>query len=564
MPLSSTLSQEIAPDDRIIGALRLVLAVASLLFVQFTPDALTLRPHLLDALLSAYVALSAGALGLTFHRRRLSPAIVEALPWIDVSCYTLLIAGSGGQDSVFFGLYLFAILTAAFCGGFAGGLRITLAAVAGFSFVALLSVSYEPQTLLQLHKILWRPVFLLVMGIMIARWGDREITLKRRLALLKEVGRASNPRFGVAHTIGSIMQRLIDFYGAERCWLISRDPLSGQYFWQRTERALPGAEARVEPLPEAATAALLAAPRDWALSCEGHRRGQAKLRACDTTSGAEMAVDAPLEAIGQKLRVALQADSFVTVPLHCRGEADGRLFVAARGRGFDLSDAEYLRQVIEYVMPAVETIRLIDQLATNAARHERSRLSHGIHDGLIQPYIGLQMGLEALRRKALAGRSQVEDIERLIALSSEGVGALRRTMLELENEARTDDGLVSALRYGAARFEEESGIRVRVEADDDLRVSDRLAAEIFHMMAEGLSNIRRHTWAGWASIGLRCRDHRLELRLENENVAARGQGENELTAFVPRSITARAASLGGCARVERTARSTLVRVEIPL
>jgi signal transduction histidine kinase len=100
---------------------------------------------------------------------------------------------------------------------------------------------------------------------------------------------------------------------------------------------------------------------------------------------------------------------------------------------------------------------------------------------------------------------------------------------------------------------------VQVEAASDLYINDRLVAEVFQMIVEGLSNIRRHTQAGCASIGLTRQNDCLILRIANDGADA------VPTRFIPRSIAERAAALGGQVRVEHIAGGgTQVTVEIPL
>ena len=72
-----------------------------------------------------------------------------------------------------------------------------------------------------------------------------------------------------------------------------------------------------------------------------------------------------------------------------------------------------------------------------------------------------------------------------------------------------------AVRRFATRFSEVTGIAVEVQADDDLRIEDRLAAEAFQMVAEGLANVRRHTHAPQRHGGLALHDGALRLRIEN-------------------------------------------------
>ena len=64
----------------------------------------------------------------------------------------------------------------------------------------------------------------------------------------------------------------------------------------------------------------------------------------------------------------------------------------------------FLLQLLAQVLPTIENIQLVDQLAAGAAKTERERMAHDLHDGVIQPYVGLQMGLLAVCDKVAAGR----------------------------------------------------------------------------------------------------------------------------------------------------------------
>ena len=116
-----------------------------------------------------------------------------------------------------------------------------------------------------------------------------------------------------------------------------------------------------------------------------------------------------------------------------------------------------------------------------------------------------------------------------------------------------------SLRRFAERFSSATGIRVEVEVGNGVTLNDRLAAELFQMVEESLSNIRRHTQSRYAIVRLDCFDDHLVLRVENEHT----QGE-QFAPFTPRSIKERTLSLGGRLRVEPRDRSTAVVIEVPL
>jgi signal transduction histidine kinase len=80
------------------------------------------------------------------------------------------------------------------------------------------------------------------------------------------------------------------------------------------------------------------------------------------------------------------------------------------------------------------------------------------------------------------------------------------------------------------------------------------------MVAEGLSNIRRHTQAMHVAVLVTRQENNLVLQIEDE-------GSNGATpvAFTPRSITERATALGGQVRVRQCeSGGNAVVVEIPL
>jgi signal transduction histidine kinase len=232
-----------------------------------------------------------------------------------------------------------------------------------------------------------------------------------------------------------------------------------------------------------------------------------------------------------------------------------------RRRTFAASDVTFLLQVLDHTVPAIDNIRLVDRLASDAAEAERQRIARDLHDSIIQPYIGLQLGLAAIRQKLMAGHVDMrDDIERMIALTHSGIAELRRYIGGLKDTREHASGLVSAVQRFARKFTEATSIAVRVEAASAMPVSDRLAAEVFQMVAEGLSNVRRHTSSAWATVKLACHSDHLILRIENDSP----EGSTPIS-FTPRSIMERAAALGGNARVESDdSDGTAVIVEIPL
>src|SRR5262249_14444935 len=150
---------------------------------------------------------------------------------------------------------------------------------------------------------------------------------------------------------------------------------------------------------------------------------------------------------------------------------------------------------------------------------ERRRIALDVHDGVVQSYIGLQMGLEAVRHKLRMGSADVaHDIDCLLHLTKDELARLRQMVQGLKSGGERLSGLVPAVRRFGLKSTAATGIRGQVRTKGELHVNDRLAAEAFHIGAEGLSNIRRHTQATTASISFVQNNSRLNIQIRNDGV----------------------------------------------
>ena len=214
-------------DKQTIAAMRLTLTVSALLIIYINPHEPDRFVALTYAVLTLYTLYSTVLYGLARLKSRLIASISHWTHWADVGWYTLLIALSSGTNSVFFFGFFFAILVASFRWGYASGLSVTLASTILFTGVGYLTAPAQPE--FDLNRFLLRPVYLLVLGYMMAYWGGFETKLKRQLALLKEVSAISNPRFGVDRTIGGLMEQVRAYYDADSCMMLTREAGSEEY-----------------------------------------------------------------------------------------------------------------------------------------------------------------------------------------------------------------------------------------------------------------------------------------------------------------------------------------------
>lgn len=539
-------------DISLIARMRVVLAITALMTVTIDPIGLGTPEPFTLLVFGAYTAQS--FLLYAFSERARPLGQTRLVHWIDVIWFTLILILTGPSNSFFF-LFFFAILTSAFRWGFDEGARVTLASALLFCLSGLRSADDAA-----LARLLLRTAFLLGLGYMVVHWAQASIDQRRRMALLRDVSRLSNPRFGVDQTIASVMEHVRTFFGAASCMVVMRE--DGDQAW--TLRTASGPDSRpahavglhddeaaplvAMPLRESAVFARVLSPLlPWTGQFRTRENAKARWQ------------DAPLAA-GMQLADLLDAGSFIWAPIPLR-QGEGRIYVTAPGNAFDKDDAMFLAQVAAQAFPVIENIRLLDRLASNAARNERQKIAHDLHDTAVQPYIGLSLALNAMLDKADDGNPLAPELRQVADMACQFVADLRRYAggVRHEQDDSAEPAFLLALRAYAANVKKFYDLDIALPDQHGLPINDRLGAEVFQIVSEAVSNIRRHTCASKGAVAMRCAQGWLHITIGNECT-----GE-PAAPFMPRSISERAAALGGHTYVARGVDgSTCVHIDIPV
>ncbi len=501
---------------------------------------------------------------LIYHQSvRRNPLVAhKVMPWLDLLWFVPLIAFSDHTNSLFYYFFFFSIIVASFSWGLRHGLRLTLASAAIYMIVRMLSGSGS-ETLTNFNYLLLAPIYLLVFGYIIARWGGYHTELKNRLKLLKEVTVFSNPRFGIDRTIKAILESIRTFYDAEACLLVipGKQGDAESYQMYRVARGIHVSRSAPPEIGRHAAAQFLSPSLDYAVVYQKGKSSHTRLFDLKT----RLFVDSN-SANSDKLAGMLEAQRYVSVPVYYRHQAVGRLYIIDGPTRFDSSDMDFGLQLMDHVTPVMENIRLIDNLASDAAEQERRRIAHDIHDSVIQPYLGLQFGLSALDQKLESGNTAIRgNVQELLELTNHELVELRRFVWDLKATEERANFLLPAIERYAERFSMVTGIKVDVAAYGKIKVNDRLAAELFQIVTEGLSNVRRHAFCRDARVEISCENSSLLLQIKNSRPHSGGEHRDGLESFRPHSIAERAASLGGDTQVFVDDKDyTVVSIGIPL
>lgn len=537
-------------DKHLIESLRAVLAIIASLLMLETPSQGSSPLMLAVVGFCLYAAL---ILWLTASRQPLP--LRRAHHWLDACWFLLLIALAGSFGVRYFIFLFFPVLFASWRQGI--GESIAVAALSSLASCIVLNLS---QPTISWVILLLLPLSLLVTGSLMAVLARTEFSIRQGGAFASWLVERADPRRGFEAMMPSLIKSVALEFGAAGALLVT-DEFDGSVHvlcWEAAEGCTRLPQEAAKPFLEHLSAfppnkAFFFRPcqRAWC-----RQRVKALLMPEGTVTKAVAGERANLAVLAK----LLDQPCLAMVPLPCRSVGCMRLILTGTANALRSQDLDVLAHVAEQLGPPVENALLLERLASEAVENERSRIGRDLHDSAIQPYIGLKFAVEALARQAEPGNPLFKDLQNLQEMATEELAIMRDVVSKLRgNPGRGGALLASAVKRQALRFEQLFGVKVNVEIDGALPVSRRIAGELFHIVAEGLSNIRRHTRARQAWIQLGCQDSELNLRIRNEHGSA-----TPASGFTPGSLSERAAELGGITTVETDAEGCTVTVKLPL
>jgi signal transduction histidine kinase len=512
-------------------------------------------PAWLYGVLALYLAYSAAILGAALLRHA---TFERAQPWVDVVLVAMLVALTGGTESPFIHYFLFAVIVASFSRGFLEGVSVTACATAAFALIGTTGLPFPNRA--EGSQAVTATVSLFLLGYLIAYWGGREVALRRRLRLLRELAAIGNPRAQPDQMMRGMLHRLLGYYTASSCVLIVPRAGTTRCTLYRATQSAKGAEWQADEVGENLAGKLLALPAQMRITFDARPNLAARApvlhawgpdgEPCSTACANECT----------ELSTLFEAPLFATVPFK-NGEAHpGRLFLIAPQRRLSAADAEFLSQVTTQIATAVSNVALFEELTRSSAQSERSRISRDIHDTTVQSYIGLKIALEALYRDLDPDTAAASRVKEVLDMATLTVDDLRRYIDRLSGRAPAgpEQELIARLEEQKRRYQDYHGMNVELRTPGKLELTEEVAGEAYRVVCEALSNVFRHTQAREAYVDLRCDDGTLAIEVGNESVPTVDMP------FMPRSITERATSIGGKVQVRRNQGHDVVRVTVPL
>lgn len=214
-----------------------------------------------------------------------------------------------------------------------------------------------------------------------------------------------------------------------------------------------------------------------------------------------------------------------------------------------------------------ESQQLLRELAvrSEAVREaERKALTREIHDEMGQYLTALRLGVSLIGLQFGERHPELESKTRsLVELVDSTIKVVRNIVASLR-PAALDMGIVSALEWLVDEFVERSEIACSLRVEDEIPLDEKRATEVFRIVQESLTNVRRHAQASRVEIALARGATQYVLEV-HDNGRGFDPAVRRKKSFGLVGIRERALVLGGAVDIVSAAGSgTIVKVSFPI
>jgi signal transduction histidine kinase len=225
------------------------------------------------------------------------------------------------------------------------------------------------------------------------------------------------------------------------------------------------------------------------------------------------------------------------------------------------------RIATEHIRESADSYRALSARIIGLQDAERRRIGRELHDTVGQALAGLQMNLEQLAAQPGGSGALLAESRELVQRTAQEV----RTISQLLHPPLLEVvGFVAAAQNYVQQFARRSGIEVKANFSDDLRLPSKEAElALFRVLQESLTNVHRHAQATAVNVRLARRSHEVVMTIQdNGRGMPAGVLENYDAGMASgvglAGMRERLAEFGGTLQVESSPNGTTVRAGIPV
>jgi signal transduction histidine kinase len=486
--------------ERVLAAVRVVLAFSSILLVWFDPYELFPYNELILTLLVLYLAHSVWLLLVVHLRNSVSARFSILAHATDILWPAVISLFAGGPNSAFFLYFIFALLAAAFRWGMRETSITTVAVVLTMAADAVAIARTPLGQMIGQHvdvtHFIMRALYLVIFAFLIGYVAESE---KRRAAealSISQITAKVRIEAGLKGTVQTVLQEILRLFGGRELLVITRESEADRVMLWRSEELKTGSIVftwrQLDESEEQAYLCVMGGESAGAVWKDSNTASSVTLDKNGTRTrdqqcylAARFVDEHPFQLL---LVCAIAAAPDVSARI--------LLFEPSRG-GRSETQLRFMQDLANLVAPSVYNVYLLRRLRSRAAAVERARVARELHDGVVQSLHAIAFRLYALRtRSAISVPDREQELLEIQQLVQNEAANVRNLIQQLEPLDFDPRHLVDFLAGMVTRYRQDTGIGAQFVCDvADVNLPPAICRELAGILREALANARRHSGA---------------------------------------------------------------------
>src|SRR5437867_3035356 len=553
--------------ERIIAGARLILAIAAIELFLSEPSQTFQQPNVAYSVVALYLLYAIAVIWIVDRNLIKVNHVGFYTQAADTLWFPIILLHTQGENSPFFLFYIFSLITTGFRWGFRETLFVNTANVGMYVIVHFATAASD----FSFYRFLIRPTYLYVLACLIGYLGEHQKRAQKQLLMLAELSRSIRIKDRFSKILEELMEKVRNLFQVEQCILVVNEG-DRFYLLKQGDRQKKVNSYRIVELRSDDIEFLVAPRQNWGYWVNP-RNKLARIFGWKDILVYDFDAQRTVSQVFQpdkRLISMFEMDSVLSVPVFFNEQFKGRVYLVKKlDEGFSNSDLQYLKLIVSYVGPLIENYRLLKRMQTLSVLEEKNRIARDLHDGLVQSLASLDLRIEVCRKLSQESpqevRNELTELQKIVRSEH---SELRDYMKRLRTPCVASHELVEALRGYVQEFEKENGLSVSLCIEPEkLDLPRRVSSEIYQIVHEGLTNIKKHAAAQQVLIKLNRDDAAASLMISDDGrgFPLRGKSRDKPISNQPWSIYERTRALSGSLIVESSpGKGSTLHIRIPI
>ncbi len=215
-----------------------------------------------------------------------------------------------------------------------------------------------------------------------------------------------------------------------------------------------------------------------------------------------------------------------------------------------------------------KNVRHLSESISRARDEERRRLSRDLHDGVGQLLTGIKLNLQMIREDE-RDKKRIALLDNVVSQMSLAIEDVRNIAMDLRPTFLEKFSLSEVVQWYIARYRKHAGIKIFVNADDNLEADLDIKDNIYRICQEALSNVFKHSRANSVRVSLKRVGGFIRLEIADDGIGfdleKLRKSRNKERGMGIYTMKERAELMGGFFSVKSTpGKGSTIVVKVPL